>query len=270
MSFIQRIVCYFWINYFFLSYLALYNQERYGRRDENKNLFFFVPLFQPFKIKNIIKRPLPIFVSHFFEFGERLATDALARAPVGVIEFGPGADHPGVNAEEGKLAEMFLRHRFKNMDDRGVAGETDFDRGVIGVLAGLAVVGLEERSHAAFGYDVGYFEPVIQQHADRQLAAAAALGFGGGGRGRQGGGLRDMTPEANQGHSWTEARALIEPATVNGPFGTAALVAGAITFFKADTEIRIADEGRTVRPKACFMDMTLTYPVLPRFIATNT
>ena len=34
-------LCYFWINYLCLSYLALYNHERYGRRDENGKLFSF-------------------------------------------------------------------------------------------------------------------------------------------------------------------------------------------------------------------------------------
>jgi ribonuclease BN (tRNA processing enzyme) len=51
-------------------------------------------------------------------------------------------------------------------------------------------------------------------------------------------------------HKWTSGRA--QPATVYGPFGTAALVEGAIAFFKADTEIRVVDEGRTVRPESLF------------------
>ena len=48
-------------------------------------------------------------------------------------------------------------------------------------------------------------------------------------------------------HKWTSGRS--QSATVFGPFGTAALVEGALAFFKADTEIRVVDEGRTVRPE---------------------
>ncbi len=51
-------------------------------------------------------------------------------------------------------------------------------------------------------------------------------------------------------HKWTSGRAL--PTTVHGPFGTAALVESAIAFSKADTEIRMVDEGRTVRPETLF------------------
>jgi ribonuclease BN (tRNA processing enzyme) len=51
-------------------------------------------------------------------------------------------------------------------------------------------------------------------------------------------------------HKWTSGRT--ESATVHGPFGTAALVEGAIAFFRADTEIRIVDEGRTARPESLF------------------
>jgi glyoxylase-like metal-dependent hydrolase (beta-lactamase superfamily II) len=47
-------------------------------------------------------------------------------------------------------------------------------------------------------------------------------------------------------HKWTSVDA--KPATVHGPFGTAELVDAAVTFFKADTEIRIVDEGRTAKP----------------------
>jgi ribonuclease BN (tRNA processing enzyme) len=51
-------------------------------------------------------------------------------------------------------------------------------------------------------------------------------------------------------HMWTSGRT--QAATVHGPFGTAALVESAIAFFKADTEIRVVDEGRTVRPERLF------------------
>jgi ribonuclease BN (tRNA processing enzyme) len=51
-------------------------------------------------------------------------------------------------------------------------------------------------------------------------------------------------------HKWTSGRA--RETNVYGPFGTAAMVEGAIAFFKADTEIRVVNEGRTVRPEALF------------------
>jgi ribonuclease BN (tRNA processing enzyme) len=49
---------------------------------------------------------------------------------------------------------------------------------------------------------------------------------------------------------WTSGRA--RETNIYGPFGTAALVEGAIAFFKADTEIRIVNEGRAVRPENMF------------------
>jgi len=52
-------------------------------------------------------------------------------------------------------------------------------------------------------------------------------------------------------HKWTSGRA----GTTNayGPFGTAAMVKGAIAFFQADTEIRMVNEGRTVKPENLFL-----------------
>jgi ribonuclease BN (tRNA processing enzyme) len=49
---------------------------------------------------------------------------------------------------------------------------------------------------------------------------------------------------------WTSGGAA--ETNVHGPFGTAAMVKGAIEFYKADTEIRIVNEGRTVRPESLF------------------
>jgi ribonuclease BN (tRNA processing enzyme) len=49
---------------------------------------------------------------------------------------------------------------------------------------------------------------------------------------------------------WTSGRA--RKINVYGPFGTAALVEGAMAFFKADTDIRIVNEGRPVRPEKLF------------------
>ena len=49
-------------------------------------------------------------------------------------------------------------------------------------------------------------------------------------------------------HQWTGGRS--KPTDVYGPYGTAAMVEGALAFFKANTEIRIVDEGRTTRPES--------------------
>jgi ribonuclease BN (tRNA processing enzyme) len=49
---------------------------------------------------------------------------------------------------------------------------------------------------------------------------------------------------------WTGGRT--KPEDIYGPNGTTAMVEGAMTFFKANTEIRIADEGRTVLPESLF------------------
>ena len=52
------------------------------------------------------------------------------------------------------------------------------------------------------------------------------------------------------GLQWTQGRK--DPVTVYGPYGTDALVTGAIAFNAADTRIRVADEGRTVMPGDIF------------------
>lgn len=49
---------------------------------------------------------------------------------------------------------------------------------------------------------------------------------------------------------WTGPREM--PTDVYGPYGTQALVEGAIAFFNADVEIRVVDEGRTKRPEAVY------------------
>ena len=49
-------------------------------------------------------------------------------------------------------------------------------------------------------------------------------------------------------HQWTGSRT--DPTDIYGPYGTEAMVQGALAFFKANTEIRIVDEGRNVRPEA--------------------
>jgi len=51
--------------------------------------------------------------------------------------------------------------------------------------------------------------------------------------------------------------------TVFGPFGTTDLVKGAIAFFKADVEIRIVDEGRTIRPESLFTGRDLQASARP-------
>jgi ribonuclease BN (tRNA processing enzyme) len=66
-------------------------------------------------------------------------------------------------------------------------------------------------------------------------------------------------------HQWTGGRN--KPTDVYGPYGTAAMVEGAMAFFKADTEIRIVDEGRTVRPETLFHghDLAATDKPAPAF-----
>jgi ribonuclease BN (tRNA processing enzyme) len=49
---------------------------------------------------------------------------------------------------------------------------------------------------------------------------------------------------------WTGSKR--EPTDVYGPFGTTAMVDAAIAFAKANTDIRITDEGRTARPEQSF------------------
>ena len=51
--------------------------------------------------------------------------------------------------------------------------------------------------------------------------------------------------------------------TVFGPYGTADLVKGAIAFFKGDVEIRIVDEGRSVRPETLFTGRDLQASATP-------
>jgi ribonuclease BN (tRNA processing enzyme) len=59
-------------------------------------------------------------------------------------------------------------------------------------------------------------------------------------------------------HAWTADRAA--PMAIYGPFGTNAMVAGALTFLKADADIRIVDEGRSVKPDALFQGHDLSAP----------
>jgi len=49
---------------------------------------------------------------------------------------------------------------------------------------------------------------------------------------------------------WTGNRS--QPTDVYGPYGTAAMIDAAIAFMKGNTDIRITDEGRTVRPEQLF------------------
>jgi len=61
-------------------------------------------------------------------------------------------------------------------------------------------------------------------------------------------------------HKWTGGQTNPPPAAVYGPFGSKAMVDAAIAFFKADAEIRIVDEGRTVRPEALYAGHDLSAP----------
>ncbi len=51
-------------------------------------------------------------------------------------------------------------------------------------------------------------------------------------------------------HQWTSSKKT--PTNIYGPYATAATVAGALQFMRADVEIRVIDEGRTVLPEALF------------------
>jgi ribonuclease BN (tRNA processing enzyme) len=51
-------------------------------------------------------------------------------------------------------------------------------------------------------------------------------------------------------HQWTSSKAA--PTHVYGPYATASTVQGAIAFFRANVEIRMVDEGRTVAPETLF------------------
>jgi ribonuclease BN (tRNA processing enzyme) len=59
---------------------------------------------------------------------------------------------------------------------------------------------------------------------------------------------------------WTGGQTNPPPAAVYGPFGVKAMVEAAIAFFKADTEIRMTDEGRTVRPETLYAGHDLAAP----------
>ena len=61
-------------------------------------------------------------------------------------------------------------------------------------------------------------------------------------------------------HKWTNGNTNPQKATVHGPYGAAAMVEGAIAFFKANTEIRMVDEGRTVRPETVFSGHDVAAP----------
>lgn len=50
------------------------------------------------------------------------------------------------------------------------------------------------------------------------------------------------------------------PATIHGPYGTAAMVDAAIAFSKGNVAIRMVDEGRTVDPKTVFHGHDMTAP----------
>jgi len=63
-------------------------------------------------------------------------------------------------------------------------------------------------------------------------------------------------------HKWTGGSTNTNPppAAVYGPYGSKAIVDAAIAFFKADTEIRMVDEGRTIRPETLYAGHDLSAP----------
>jgi ribonuclease BN (tRNA processing enzyme) len=59
---------------------------------------------------------------------------------------------------------------------------------------------------------------------------------------------------------WTSGQASPQPVTVWGPPGSRAMVDGAIAFFRGDNEIRMVDEGRTVKAESVFKGRDLSAP----------
>jgi ribonuclease BN (tRNA processing enzyme) len=51
-------------------------------------------------------------------------------------------------------------------------------------------------------------------------------------------------------HQWTDGR--LDRTRITGPYGTESMVAAALEFFRANTEIRLADEDRSVQPADIF------------------
>jgi len=51
---------------------------------------------------------------------------------------------------------------------------------------------------------------------------------------------------------WTGGNTNPSPVEVYGPYGTKAMVEGAIAFFRGNVDIRMVDEGRTVKPESLF------------------
>ncbi len=61
---------------------------------------------------------------------------------------------------------------------------------------------------------------------------------------------------------WTGGNTNPTPAVVHGPYGTKAMVEGAIAFFKGNVDIRSVDEGRTVRPETIFSGKDYSAPTV--------
>jgi len=61
---------------------------------------------------------------------------------------------------------------------------------------------------------------------------------------------------------WTGGNTNPQPTTVYGPYGTKAMVDGAIAFFKGNVDIRSIDEGRTIRPETIFSGKDLSAPTI--------
>jgi ribonuclease BN (tRNA processing enzyme) len=59
---------------------------------------------------------------------------------------------------------------------------------------------------------------------------------------------------------WTGGQTNPQPVAVWGPPGSKAMVEGAVAFFKGDNEIRIIDEGRTVKAETIFKGHDLSAP----------
>jgi len=61
-------------------------------------------------------------------------------------------------------------------------------------------------------------------------------------------------------HRWTNGNTNPQKVTIHGPYGTSAMVQGAIAFFKGNTDIRMVDEGRTVLPETIFSGHDVSAP----------
>ena len=68
-------------------------------------------------------------------------------------------------------------------------------------------------------------------------------------------------------HQWTDGRT--DPNLVIGPYGTKRLVEAAIAFASANTEIRLVDEARSVRPSSIFSGRDIEPTAAPKLVFSD-